>query len=127
MSRSPLAKLSRQSDATAVVFAALGDGTRLSLVLALSRGNRQSIAQLSESKPLTRQATSKHLRILESAGVVRSRCEGRENLFRAESCRARRAAQLRRAGLRTMGCLAGTAEGVGGKVTAPRMPLTPFA
>jgi DNA-binding transcriptional ArsR family regulator len=81
MSRNPLARLSRQSDATATVFAALGDSTRLSLVLSLSRGSRQSIAQLTESKPLTRQAISKHLRILESAGVVSSRREGRENLF----------------------------------------------
>jgi DNA-binding transcriptional ArsR family regulator len=81
MSRNPLARLSRQSDATAIVFAALGDSTRLSLVLALSRGNRQSIAQLTESKALTRQAISKHLRILESAGVVSSRREGRESLF----------------------------------------------
>jgi DNA-binding transcriptional ArsR family regulator len=81
MSRNPLVRLSRRSDATATVFAALGDSTRLSLVLALSLGNRQSIAQLTESTPLTRQAISKHLRILESAGVVGSRREGRENLF----------------------------------------------
>ena len=81
MSRNPLARLSCQSDATATVFAALGDSTRLSLVLSLSRGSHQSIAQLTESKPLTRQAISKHLRILESAGVVSSRRAGRENLF----------------------------------------------
>jgi DNA-binding transcriptional ArsR family regulator len=81
MSSNGFAALSRRSDATAGVFAALGDSTRLSLVLALSRGERQSIAQLSASKPLTRQAISKHLRILETAGVVSSRREGRENLF----------------------------------------------
>ena len=81
MSRNSLARLTRQSVGTATVFAALGDSTRLLLVLSLSRGNRQSIAQLTESKPLTRQAVSKHLRILESAGVVSSRREGRENLF----------------------------------------------
>lgn len=81
MSSSRLAALSRRSDATAGVFAALGDSTRLSLVLSLSRGRRQSIAQLAANKPLTRQAISKHLRILESAGVVNSQREGRENLF----------------------------------------------
>ena len=81
MSSSRLAALSRRSDATAGVFAALGDSTRLSLVLSLSRGRCQSIAQLTANKPLTRQAISKHLRILESAGVVNSRREGRENLF----------------------------------------------
>lgn len=81
MSNRQLAALSRRSGATAEVFAALGDGTRLSLVLALSRGSRQSIAQLAASKPLSRQAISKHLRILEAAGVVSSQREGRESLF----------------------------------------------
>lgn len=81
MSSSGFAALSRRSDATAGVFAALGDSTRLSLVLALSHGRHQSIAQLSAGKPLTRQAISKHLRILETAGVVNSRRAGRETLF----------------------------------------------
>lgn len=81
MSRSTLARLTRQSAAAAAVFAALGDPTRLALVVRLSDGSRQSIAQLTDGHALTRQAISKHLRVLEEAGVVASRRAGRESLF----------------------------------------------
>jgi DNA-binding transcriptional ArsR family regulator len=65
----------------APVFAALGDETRLSLVIKLSRGQAQSISQLTEGSRLTRQAITKHLRVLEKAGVVRGVRSGRESLF----------------------------------------------
>jgi DNA-binding transcriptional ArsR family regulator len=65
----------------APVFAALGDETRLSLVAKLCTGQPRSISQLTRGSRLTRQAITKHLRVLETAGIVRSvRC-GRENLF----------------------------------------------
>ena len=63
------------------VFAALGDETRLSLVAKLCRGQPRSIAQLTEGSRLTRQAITKHLRVLETAGVVHSVRSGRESLF----------------------------------------------
>ena len=63
------------------VFAALGDGTRLSLVTALSRGQPRSIAQLTEGSKLTRQAITKHLHVLAAAGIVHSVRAGRESLF----------------------------------------------
>ena len=63
------------------VFAALGDPTRLALVDKLADGARRSIAQLSEDEPVTRQAISKHLRVLEDARLVRSERAGRENLY----------------------------------------------
>jgi DNA-binding transcriptional ArsR family regulator len=63
------------------VFAALGEETRLSLVARLSGGARQSITELAKGSRLTRQAISKHLRMLESAGLVRSCRAGREQLF----------------------------------------------
>lgn len=63
------------------VFAALGKETRLSLVLKLCNGKRQSITQLAEGSNLTRQAITKHLRVLENVGVVCSMREGRESLF----------------------------------------------
>jgi DNA-binding transcriptional ArsR family regulator len=66
----------------ALVFAALGDETRLSLVAVLSGGQPRSISQLTERSRLTRQAITKHLRVLESAGVVHSVRSGRESLFR---------------------------------------------
>jgi DNA-binding transcriptional ArsR family regulator len=67
--------------ARASVFAALGDETRLSLVGKLSNGPPQSISRLAEGSTLTRQAVTKHLRVLESVGVVRSARAGRENVF----------------------------------------------
>jgi len=63
------------------VFAALGDTTRLSLVRKLSRGQPQSIAHLTAGSRLTRQAITKHLRVLERAGIVRSVRAGRESRF----------------------------------------------
>ena len=65
----------------APLFAALGDETRLRLVVTLSGGPPRSIAQLSRGSRLTRQAITKHLRVLEGAGFVRSRRAGRESLF----------------------------------------------
>jgi DNA-binding transcriptional ArsR family regulator len=68
----------------AVVFAALGDETRLSLVSALCGGEPRSIAQLSGGARITRQAITKHLRVLEGAGLVRSSRRGRESRFELE-------------------------------------------
>jgi DNA-binding transcriptional ArsR family regulator len=70
----------------AAVFAALGDETRLSLVVRLCRGEPQSITQLTAGSllagsKLTRQAVTKHLRVLEGVGIVRGVRVGRENLF----------------------------------------------
>jgi DNA-binding transcriptional ArsR family regulator len=63
------------------VFAALGDPTRLSLVARLCAGQPCSIATLTEDTRLTRQAVTKHLRVLERARLVRNSREGRESRF----------------------------------------------
>jgi DNA-binding transcriptional ArsR family regulator len=70
----------------AVQFAALGDETRLALVAKLSDGRRYSISQLSGAQAaggskLTRQAITKHLRVLERARIVHGVRAGRESLF----------------------------------------------
>jgi DNA-binding transcriptional ArsR family regulator len=65
----------------ASVFAALGDETRLSLIGKLSNGPPQSISRLAENSALTRQAITKHLRVLEGAGIVHSVRVGRESRF----------------------------------------------
>ena len=65
----------------ASVFAALGDKTRLALVTKLVRGQPCSISQLTKGSKLTRQAISKHLRVLQRAGMVHSVRTGRENQF----------------------------------------------
>ena len=65
----------------APVFAALGDVTRLSLLKKLSGGQTQSIARLSLDTKLTRQAVTKHLRVLEDAGLVSVNRIGRESQY----------------------------------------------
>ncbi len=65
----------------APVFAALGDETRLSLLAKLSGGQRFSISQLTEGSKLTRQAITKHLRVLERVKIVRCVHSGRESRF----------------------------------------------
>jgi DNA-binding transcriptional ArsR family regulator len=65
----------------ATTFAALGDATRLSLLAKLSRSQPSSISQLTHGSHLTRQAITKHLRVLERAKIVRSVRSGRHALF----------------------------------------------
>ena len=67
--------------ARAPVFAALGDQTRLALVAKLCGGRPYSISQLTRGSRLTRQAITKHLRVLERVGIVHSVRTGRESLF----------------------------------------------
>lgn len=67
---------------TAALFAALGDETRLLIVARLSSGEPRSISQLTQGSRLTRQAVTKHLRVLEHVGVVRHERSGRESRFR---------------------------------------------
>jgi DNA-binding transcriptional ArsR family regulator len=66
----------------APVFAALGDETRLSLVVRLADGRPCSISQLTAGSKLTRQAITKHLRVLQRIGMVHSTRVGRESLFK---------------------------------------------
>jgi DNA-binding transcriptional ArsR family regulator len=67
--------------ASARVFAALGDETRLRLLTRLCDGGPASIAKLTTGADVTRQAVTKHLRVLEGAGLVRGTREGRESLW----------------------------------------------
>src|ERR1700680_3097867 len=66
----------------APVFAALGDPTRLALVAKLCRGQAFSISQLTMGSRLTRQAITKHLRVLEGVGIVHSVRAGRESIYK---------------------------------------------
>src|ERR1039458_2628407 len=65
----------------APVFAVRGDETRLSLVRKLSSGQPHSISQLTEGSGLTRQAITKHLRVLEGAGLLHGARAGRKSRF----------------------------------------------
>ena len=70
--------------ARAAMFAALGDETRLSLLGKLGGAQERSISELTAGTDLTRQAVTKHLRVLERVRIVHSRREGRESLFAAD-------------------------------------------
>lgn len=65
----------------ATMFAALGDPTRLAIVEKLGDGRQHSITELGQDSAYTRQAISKHLRVLEDAGVACRRRQGRETLY----------------------------------------------
>ncbi len=87
-------KRSRGYRSDAPVFAALGDQTRLRLVARLGSEGPLSIARLTESTDVTRQAVAKHLRVLADAGLARSVRRGRERLWQLDAARlddARRA------------------------------------
>ncbi len=70
--------------ASARLFAALGDPTRLGLVTRLCREGPASVARLTSGTTVTRQAIAKHLRVLDRAGLVRGRRRGRESLWELE-------------------------------------------
>ena len=68
----------------APVFAALGDETRLRLVARLCDGGPMSIAYQTEGFPISRQAITKHLRVMEGAGLVQCAQSGRERVWQLQ-------------------------------------------
>ncbi len=62
----------------APLFGALGDPTRLAIVARLGGGADMSITALARGTDLTRQAVTKHLRVLEDAAIIGRRKAGRE-------------------------------------------------
>jgi DNA-binding transcriptional ArsR family regulator len=66
------------------IFAALGDETRLRLVARLCDEGPLSIARLTTNSSVTRQAISRHLRVLEEAKLVHSSWHGRESVWQLD-------------------------------------------
>jgi DNA-binding transcriptional ArsR family regulator len=62
------------------VFVAVADPTRRLLLERLRATDGQSLGDLAAGLPITRQAVTKHLDVLRSAGLVRVRRAGRERL-----------------------------------------------
>lgn len=62
------------------VFKALADPTRRGLLDALFESDGQTLSALTESLPMTRFGVMKHLKVLEEAGLVTTRRNGREKL-----------------------------------------------
>lgn len=64
----------------AALHAALADPTRESIVRLLAEGER-SVGEIAERLPVSRPAVSKHLRLLEGAGLVRHQSQGTRNVY----------------------------------------------
>jgi len=62
------------------VFAAVADTTRRHLLERLRTEGPLPISTLSEDLPITRQAVTKHLRVLEDAGLIQKQARGRERV-----------------------------------------------
>jgi DNA-binding transcriptional ArsR family regulator len=62
------------------IFDALGDPTRRQIVRALASG-AQPVGELAERLPVRRPAVSKHLRVLQGAGLVSYHAEGTRHLY----------------------------------------------
>jgi DNA-binding transcriptional ArsR family regulator len=71
----------------AMLFAALGDENRLRLISCLCHGRSMSIAALTAGSNLTRQAITKHLKLMERATLVRKQRRGRESLWHFDKSR----------------------------------------
>ena len=72
----------RATARAALLFAALGDPTRLVLLQQLSDRGPASISTLAERVPaMTRQGVTKHLLVLAAAGVVHGNRDGREHVW----------------------------------------------
>lgn len=64
----------------APLFAALGDETRLRVLVRLSSRGPASVAELCTKTQVTRQAIAKHLDVLVDAGLITSRRDGRKRI-----------------------------------------------
>ena len=62
------------------VFKALGDPTRRFLLDLLFQGDARTLTELESELEMTRFGVMKHLRVLEDAGLVVTRRQGREKL-----------------------------------------------
>lgn len=84
MSRPDSRRVSVALGEAAPIFAALGEKTRLQIVAQLCAGGPASIASLTAGTAVTRQAVTKHLRILAAVGLVRVLRAGRESSWELE-------------------------------------------
>lgn len=84
LSRGRSARAIAQAGESARLFAALGDRTRLQLVSRLCEHGPLSITQLTHGARVTRQAVTKHLRVLEDAGLARCSKQGRHQVWQLE-------------------------------------------
>lgn len=65
------------------IFHALGDATRRQMLSHLARGER-TVSELAEPFAMSLAAASKHIKVLEGAGLIRREVRGRTHLCRLE-------------------------------------------
>ena len=66
------------------VFHALGDATRRKMLRDLARGDR-TVSELAEPFAMSLAAASKHIRVLEHAGLIRREVRGRTHICRLDA------------------------------------------
>ena len=74
-------RIERTVAGAALLFAALGDPTRLALLQRLSKGGPASISALAGKFETTRQGVTKHLHVLAAAGLIEGERRGREHVW----------------------------------------------
>ena len=77
----PKRTIERGLTGAALLFAALGDPTRLTLLQQLSDGGPASISTLADTQSMTRQGVTKHLLVLAAAGIIDGSRQGREQVW----------------------------------------------
>ena len=77
----PKRRVEQQLTGAALLFAALGDPTRLALIHQLSHGGPASISTLADRQSMTRQGVTKHLHVLAGAGIIDGSRQGREQVW----------------------------------------------
>lgn len=82
-----------RNSSQAHLFAALGDASRLRLITRLCNDGPMSITRLTAGSHVTRQAITRHLRVMEGTGLVRSTRRGRETVWRLNQRRLEQARQ----------------------------------
>lgn len=77
------------------LWSAIGEPIRRQVIDRLLENGTGTASSLSDGLPVTRQAVSKHLVVLERAGLVSSTTVGRERIYQPDEAQlARAAAQL---------------------------------
>ena len=77
----PKRKVEKSLAGAAILFAALGDPTRLTLLQRLSDEGPASISMLADTFAMTRQGVTKHLHVLADAGIIGGSRQGREQVW----------------------------------------------
>ena len=71
-------------DRLSLTFGALADPTRRAILARLAKGGA-SVSELAEPFEMSLPAVSKHLKVLEEAGLIHRKIEGREHRLSLES------------------------------------------